>query len=240
MEKAAADHRSLIGRSIEPINVEGGKPLGPITVGSGTIFEPTAKGSVHSLGARFFDRTKQLVSCKDSSLGKDMELQHFLSFLDALGENTTQTNPRSRQFELEEKLHTYLHDCLENKLCLEDDRTCMRKDFECIPALFQCSAFGQGLFHGFVGVKNFFQVGNTVPALVFHFRVFILHYSVFILHYSVFILHYSVFISQDKEPSARSELAVIQPLWPSVDLLIYKKLLIRVLESSKILNQYIF
>ena len=44
---------------------------------------------------------------------------------------------------------------------------------------------------------------------------------------------------QNKEPSARSELAVIQPLWPSVDLLIYNILLIRVLEYSKILNQYI-
>ena len=52
-------------------------------------------------------------------------------------------------------------------------------------------------------------------------------------------IHQTNTISQDKEPSARSELAVIQPLWPSVDLLIYKKILIRVLESSKILNQYI-
>ena len=29
--------------------------------------------------------------------------------------------------------------------------------------------------------------------------------------------------TQDKEPSARSELAVIQPLWSSVDLLIFRK-----------------
>ena len=47
------------------------------------------------------------------------------------------------------------------------------------------------------------------------------------------MFHTSVRKPQYKEPSARSELAVIQPLWPSVDLQIYKKILIRVLESQR-------
>ena len=45
---------------------------------------------------------------------------------------------------------------------------------------------------------------------------------------------------QDKEPSARSELAVIQPLWPSADLLIFRKsVLIRVLESKDTESVYL-
>ena len=52
--------------------------------------------------------------------------------------------------------------------------------------------------------------------------------------YPVLIFQLSLSTSQDKEPSARSELAVIQPLWPSVDLLIFRKsVLIRVLESQR-------
>ena len=43
------------------------------------------------------------------------------------------------------------------------------------------------------------------------------------LEYLNLILYTTVLLPQDKEPSARSELAVIQPLWPSVDLLIFRK-----------------
>ena len=47
-------------------------------------------------------------------------------------------------------------------------------------------------------------------------------------------------ISQDKEPSARSELAVIQPFWPSVDLPnIVEVSLDQSSRISKILNRYI-